>query len=73
MSVAILYLICRQIHCEEVCLLLHVLLVESTYFRTYVLSRTDPETLVSGLGTTRPLCYHRMHNPDFNTSCLSSG
>ncbi|KAF9912642.1 hypothetical protein EC991_010068 [Linnemannia zychae] len=35
----------RQIHCEEVCLLLHVLLVENTYFRTYVLSRTDPETL----------------------------
>ncbi|KAF9419554.1 hypothetical protein BGZ94_009376 [Podila epigama] len=35
----------KQIHCEEVCLLLHLLLVENTYFRTYVLSRTDPETL----------------------------
>ncbi|KAF9101041.1 hypothetical protein BGX27_000123 [Mortierella sp. AM989] len=41
----IFHVICQQIHCEEVCLLLHVLLVENTYFRTYVLSRTDPETL----------------------------
>ncbi|KAG0049570.1 hypothetical protein BGZ83_005579 [Gryganskiella cystojenkinii] len=41
----IFHIICQQIHCEEVCLLLHVLLVENTYFRTYVLSRTDPETL----------------------------
>ncbi|KAG0252730.1 Triose-phosphate Transporter [Mortierella polycephala] len=41
----IFQVICQQIHCEEVCLLLHVLLVENTYFRTYVLSRTDPETL----------------------------
>ncbi|KAG9321304.1 hypothetical protein KVV02_007877 [Mortierella alpina] len=41
----IFHVVCQQIHCEEVCLLLHVLLVENTYFRTYVLSRTDPETL----------------------------
>ncbi|KAG0098123.1 hypothetical protein BGZ93_001097 [Podila epicladia] len=41
----IFHVICQQIHCEEVCLLLHMLLVENTYFRTYVLSRTDPETL----------------------------
>ncbi|KAF8937787.1 hypothetical protein BGZ58_002148 [Dissophora ornata] len=41
----VFHVICQQIHCEEVCLLLHVLLVENTYFRTYVLSRTDPETL----------------------------
>ncbi|KAG0058469.1 hypothetical protein BGZ89_001262 [Linnemannia elongata] len=42
----VFHIVCQQIHCEEVCLLLHVLLVENTYFRTYVLSRTDPETLV---------------------------
>ncbi|KAF9537106.1 hypothetical protein EC957_008861 [Mortierella hygrophila] len=41
----VFHIVCQQIHCEEVCLLLHVLLVENTYFRTYVLSRTDPETL----------------------------
>ncbi|KAK3842004.1 MAG: Dymeclin [Linnemannia gamsii] len=41
----VFHVVCQQIHCEEVCLLLHVLLVENTYFRTYVLSRTDPETL----------------------------
>ncbi|KAF9304838.1 hypothetical protein BGZ74_000363 [Mortierella antarctica] len=41
----IFHVICQQIHCEEVCLLLHMLLVENTYFRTYVLSRTDPETV----------------------------
>ncbi|KAF9431866.1 hypothetical protein BGZ76_011609, partial [Entomortierella beljakovae] len=41
----IFHIIYQQIHTEEVCLLLHVLLVENTYFRTYVLSRTDPETL----------------------------
>ncbi|KAF9135452.1 hypothetical protein BG015_003273 [Linnemannia schmuckeri] len=41
----VFHIVCQHIHCEEVCLLLHVLLVENTYFRTYVLSRTDPETL----------------------------
>ncbi|KAG0237647.1 hypothetical protein BGW42_000475 [Actinomortierella wolfii] len=41
----IFHIICHQIHREEVCLLLHVLLVENSYFKLYVLSRTDPETL----------------------------
>lgn len=42
----VLVLSIRSLALEEVCLLFYQLLVENEAFRVYVLSRTDPDTLV---------------------------
>ena len=42
----------RSLGVEERMLLFYVMLVENSSFRVYVLSRTDPETIVSFVGVT---------------------
>ncbi|KAJ3397381.1 hypothetical protein HDU92_008372 [Lobulomyces angularis] len=42
----IYYIICQNIHSEEISLLLYLLLLQNHSFRTYILSRTDPEGLL---------------------------
>ncbi|KAJ3225643.1 hypothetical protein HK099_006476 [Clydaea vesicula] len=44
----IYYIICQNIHSEEISLLLYLLLLQNHSFRTYILSRTDPEGLSEG-------------------------